>query len=93
LLGSEGLLSAGNVIENTVVKSTKDGVTAAKPEFFFLERYMRAYAAEWSAFVNAIDGKSPIPVTLDDGINALMLAEAATRSAKTGQAVKLSDLT
>ena len=93
LLGSEGLLSAGNVIENTVVKSTKDGVTAAKPEFFFLERYMRAYAAEWSAFVDAIGGKSPLPVTLDDGINALMLAEAATRSAKTGQAVKLSDLT
>lgn len=46
LLGLEGLLSAGYVIENTIVKSTKDGVVSAGPEFFFLERYIRAYAAE-----------------------------------------------
>jgi predicted dehydrogenase len=49
LLGSKGLLSAGNVIENTVSKATADGVVSAKPEFFFLERYMRAYEAEWDA--------------------------------------------
>jgi myo-inositol 2-dehydrogenase / D-chiro-inositol 1-dehydrogenase len=92
LLGSEGLLSAGNVVENTVVKSTRAGVVAAKPEFFFLERYMRAYSAEWAAFVTAIETMSPPPVSLDDGINALALAEAATRSAKTGQSMKLAAL-
>jgi len=54
LLGSEGLLSAGNMIENTVSKATLAGVISAKPEFFFLERYMRAYAAEWTAFVEAV---------------------------------------
>ncbi|MEO1780420.1 MAG: inositol 2-dehydrogenase, partial [Pseudomonadota bacterium] len=51
LLGSEGLLQAQNMLENTVVKSTRDGVTGAKPTYFFLERYMPAYEAEWSAFV------------------------------------------
>ena len=50
LLGSEGLLQAQNMLENTVVKSTKGGVTGAKPTYFFLERYMPAYAAEWAAF-------------------------------------------
>lgn len=92
LLGSTGLLSAGNVIENTVVKSTTDGVVSAKPEFFFLERYMRAYAAEWAAFVEAVNVGSAVPVSLDDGVNALALAEAATRSAKSGNAVLLSEV-
>jgi len=92
LLGSTGLLSAGNVIENTVVKSTTDGVVSAKPEFFFLERYMRAYAAEWAAFVEAVNVGSAVPVSLDDGVNALALAEAATRSAKSGNAVLLLEV-
>ncbi|MDZ7858440.1 inositol 2-dehydrogenase [Sphaerotilus sp.] len=89
LLGATGLLQAGNVLENTLTKITTDGATSAKPEFFFLERYMRAYEAEWNAFVNAIQNQTALPVTLDDGVNALAVAEAATQSAKTGQTVAL----
>ena len=93
LLGSEGLLQAQNMLENTVVKSTKQGVTGAKPTYFFLERYMPAYAAEWAAFVEAVDSGKPVPVTLDDGVAALAIAEAATLSLKTGAPVSLSSLT
>lgn len=89
ILGSEGLLSAGNVLENTVSKATKQGVTSAKPEFFFLERYMRAYAAEWDAFVATILDGAANPVSLKDGVAALALAEAATQSVKSGQPVSL----
>lgn len=92
LLGSEGLLSAGNILENTVTKATRDGVTGAKPEFFFLERYMRAYSIEWNAFVEAITSGSALPVSLDDGVKALAVAEAATRSLATGQTVRLADI-
>ena len=63
LLGSEGLLSAGNVLGNTVARATTSGVVSAKPEYFFLERYMRAYSAEWAAFVDAITKGSVVPVT------------------------------
>lgn len=90
LLGSDGLLSAANILENTVSKATKSGVTSAKPEFFFLERYMRAYAAEWDAFVSAVLDGAAIPVTLKDGVLALSLAEAATESARTGRSVELA---
>ena len=90
LLGSEGLLSAGNMLESTITKATVAGVTGAKPEFSFLERYMRAYEAEWSAFVNAVLRGAPLPVSLQDGVNALALAEAATEAARTGQAVAVS---
>jgi len=91
LLGSEGLLSAGNVIENTVTKLTTLGATSAKPEFFFLERYMRAYEAEWQAFVASMETGVAIPVTLKDGVNALAVAEAATLSHQTGAPVTLKD--
>jgi myo-inositol 2-dehydrogenase/D-chiro-inositol 1-dehydrogenase len=90
LLGSEGMLQAQNMLENTLVKSTTEGVTGAKPTYFFLERYMPAYAAEWNAFVDAITEGAALPVTLDDGVAALAMAEAATRSARSGAPVKLS---
>lgn len=92
LLGSEGLLQAQNMLENTVVKSTTAGVTGAKPTYFFLERYMPAYAAEWAAFVTAVTTGESLPVTLDDGVAALAMAEAATLSAQTGHPVQLSHI-
>ena len=91
LLGSQGLLQAQNMLENTVVKSTTAGVTGAKPTYFFLERYMPAYAAEWAAFVEAVDGGTALPVTLADGIAALAMAEAATASIKSAAPVALSE--
>ncbi len=92
LLGSEGMLQVENMLENTVVKSTTAGVTSAKPTYFFLERYMPAYVAEWAAFVEAITTGSAVPVTLEDGIAALAMAEAATKSRATGAPVKLADV-
>ena len=93
LLGSEGLLQAQNVLENTVVKSTTSGVVGAKPTYFFLERYMPAYKAEWAAFVTAVTEKRAMPVDLEDGVAALAMAEAATRSAQSGQGVEMIELT
>lgn len=87
LLGESGLLQAGNVLENTVTRTTVAGVQSAKPALFFLERYMQAYVAEWHAFVDAVDSGTPFPVTLDDGVNALRIAEAATQSSKTAMTV------
>ncbi len=92
LLGSAGLLQAQNMLENTVVKSTTAGVTGAKPTYFFLERYMPAYKAEWSAFVEAVTNGATLPVDLADGIAALAMAEAATQSARTGQPVTLASV-
>lgn len=92
LLGTEGLLQAQNMLENTVIKSTTAGVTGAKPTYFFLERYMPAYAAEWAAFVDAVTGGTALSVTLIDGVNALAMAEAATLSAHNSKPVALADV-
>jgi myo-inositol 2-dehydrogenase/D-chiro-inositol 1-dehydrogenase len=92
LLGAQGLLQAQNMLENTVVKSTDKGVTGAKPTYFFLERYMAAYAAEWASFVDAVTNGTALPVTLSDGIDALAIAEAATRSAQSAMPVTLAEI-
>lgn len=89
LLGSEGLLQAENMLENTVRKSTQAGINSAKPTYFFLERYMPAYSAEWSAFVDAMANGTTVPVSLDAGVDALAVADAAAESARTGLSVSL----
>ncbi|SES22245.1 myo-inositol 2-dehydrogenase [Tranquillimonas rosea] len=90
VLGADGTLAAENEIENTVVKSTAAGVVSAKPVFFFLERYTRAYAIEWSAFVDAVIEGAPVPAGVQDGVNALALAEAANRSLAEGRPVAVT---
>jgi len=92
VLGAKGLLQAQNMLENTVVKSTAAGVSSAKPTYFFLERYMPAYRAEWDVFVNALLNGQPMPVGLDHGVAALVMAEAATQSCQLGRPVALSDV-
>ena len=93
LLGSKGHLQVQNVTENTVVKSTTAGVISAKPTYFFLERYMPAYEAEWQAFMDAVTTAGiDVPVTLEDGVAALQMAEAATQSAQSGVAVEVNNV-
>ncbi len=77
--------------QQAIERGATAGALSAKPEFFFLERYMRAYEAEWRAFVQAVEQGGAMPVTLQDGVNALAVAEAATLSARSGRAVKLSN--
>ena len=90
VLGSDGMLSVENETENQLRRATADGITSAKPVYFFLERYMRAYEIEWAAFVESCKAGTPVPATIQDGINALALAEAANKSLSTGQSVEVT---
>ena len=92
LLGADGLLQAQNMLENTVVKSTGQGVISAKPTYFFIQRYMPAYKAEWAAFVAAVQEGNDMPVSLQDGVQALAMAEAAQRSFDSSRPVRLADV-
>jgi myo-inositol 2-dehydrogenase/D-chiro-inositol 1-dehydrogenase len=59
-------------------------------ERFMAMTYMPAYEAEWDAFVQAVTKGVALPVTLQDGINALALAEAATLSAQSGETIAIT---
>ena len=87
--GAKGRLMAGNRIVNTVELANADAVTTEKPVYFFLERYAEAYQAELAAFAAALTAKKPMPVGAEDGREAIVLAEAAVKSLKTGRPVRI----
>ena len=89
--GAKGMLRAQNIGATTVEQFTPKGTVSDRPLDFFLERYADAYRAEMNAFVAALKNNSPMPVGARDGRLALVLAEAALKSHKTGQPVKVGN--
>ena len=89
VLGSEGMLQAGNHAPTEVVASTATAVSRDLPEHFFLERYRAAYANEMAHFFAVLAGRDKLRTTIDDGVKALELADAATTSWKEGRIVRL----
>jgi myo-inositol 2-dehydrogenase/D-chiro-inositol 1-dehydrogenase len=91
LLGSAGMLQAGNVRPTEVTAYTTAAVSSDKPEAFFLERYRAAYAAEIAHFFDAVESGKPVRTTVADGLKALELAEAATLSWREKRIVTLGE--
>ena len=90
VLGSKGMLQAGNVAPTQVVAHTAAHIAHDLPEHFFLQRYREAYAAEIAHFFDALSDGTPVRTTIADGIKALELAEAAARSWREGQVVQVA---
>jgi myo-inositol 2-dehydrogenase/D-chiro-inositol 1-dehydrogenase len=90
--GSEGMLAASNVTPTTVLSYTSN-VTAAREPYlpFFLERYADSYKVELDSFVNSIQTGAPCKPDFQDGVEALVLANAALESAQTGKTVTLAE--
>jgi len=81
------MVHAANVRETTVEFAGAHGFTSDKALNFFLERYEAAYRNELDAFISAVKaGKKPRPDG-EDGLKALLLADAAYRAWKTRQRV------
>ena len=92
--GSKGMLLQDNLRPSTARRWTADATDAREPLLnFFLERYVDAYRNEMTAFVDALAGNSAMPVTIQDGLQALLLAECAVESARTGLTVAVASLT
>jgi myo-inositol 2-dehydrogenase / D-chiro-inositol 1-dehydrogenase len=89
VLGSKGMLQAGNHRPTEVFAHTAAGVSEDKPENFFLERYRVAYANEMTHFFDALANGKPVQTNIQDGVKALELADAATRSWRERRAIEL----
>ncbi len=87
--GSGGRLLAANVAPTTVELANATSVAIDKPLHFFLERYAEAYKRELDAFVTAVTERKPMPVGAEDGRRALVLAETALASLKSGRAERV----
>lgn len=80
VLGSEGMLQAGNHRPTEVIASTAQHISSDLPEHFFLERYRLAYASEMAHFFDVLQHGTALRSTVHDGLKALELAEAAHTS-------------
>lgn len=90
VLGSKGMVSAQNTQEANIEIAGRGGFQTPPLLNFFMTRYTAAYANEIEAFVKALSENATPPITGEDGLRALELAEAAVKSVETGQAVKLA---
>ena len=87
--GAKGMLRAENHLENTVEVATEAGYRRAPTLNFFLERYESAYRLEMEHFVTCLNAGTAVTPTIQDGLKAQMLADAATESCQSGKPVAI----
>ena len=93
LFGSKGMVISENRRENLVTRHLAGATGIAAPlQHFFIERYGEAFNAEIGHFVDAIEGRAPVPVGFEDGRLALLLADACFLSIAEGRTIRTSEL-
>lgn len=92
VFGSQGQVAISNDAPSSSVISNQDGVCSEKPLYFFLERYMQSFSDEIKQFVDAIVNDTEVPVTINDGLQAVLIAVAAKKSLREHRPVLLSKI-
>ncbi|RPI49784.1 MAG: inositol 2-dehydrogenase [Acidobacteria bacterium] len=91
LLGDAGTLRIGYLRETPILTMTTNNVSHDTVPYF-MERFERAYTIQLQNFAqNVLNQRAPA-VTLDDGVEALRTALAATAAHHTRQRVKVSSI-
>ncbi len=89
LLGTRGTLRVGYIRETPLMIMTK-GMVAHDTVPYFMERFGEAYTTQLENFAQNVLHERQPPITVDDGIEALRIAVAATRAQQTGQRVEVA---
>lgn len=92
VFGSSGVAMSDNPLDTTTVFRNADGGHHSTVPYFFLDRYIPSYIAEWEAFRDMVRNGSPTPVSMADGRAPLALGIAALRSAREGRVVFMSEV-
>jgi myo-inositol 2-dehydrogenase/D-chiro-inositol 1-dehydrogenase len=90
--GSRGMAASEDPRAHSGIVRTAGGTTAPALPFFFVERYVPSYLAQWRAFVAALrEGRTP-PVTAADGRAPLAIGLAARLSLREHRPVTLAEI-
>lgn len=92
VMGSNGCLMDQNVSDTNVLYLNEQGITAEPVQYFFLERYNGAFLEEMRQFAQVVRGERMPPVTGFDGLQAVLIAEAAARSWRSGKFEKVEQI-
>jgi myo-inositol 2-dehydrogenase / D-chiro-inositol 1-dehydrogenase len=93
LFGSQDSVCAG-LDERLPLGSTDPGVSfpGGQPWDFFMDRFGEAFRAELGAPTEVVAGSKESPCTIHDGVEATLVAEAATRSRRERRSVSLDEI-
>jgi len=92
ILGLEGTIRIGYLRETPILVMTKATGVSHDTVPYFMERFRDAYTNQLQNFAqNVLQQRQP-PVTIDDGMEALRIAIAATRARETGTTVTVADV-
>jgi len=87
VFGSKGMIKVLNKHTSNTLIANDRGYTQPPLQHFFITRYEQAYANEIAAFIQCLrTDVAPTPTGMD-GLQALLLADAATLSASEGRVV------
>jgi myo-inositol 2-dehydrogenase/D-chiro-inositol 1-dehydrogenase len=90
--GSKGLAASENPASHSGVQRTAAGTTTPTSPYFFLDRYIPSYVAEWKAFVEYASGNGPSPVDAASGRAPLVIGLAAKKSLVEGRPVRCDEI-
>jgi myo-inositol 2-dehydrogenase/D-chiro-inositol 1-dehydrogenase len=93
VMGSKDSVAAG-LDDRLPLRSADPAVTfpSGVPWDFFMDRFADAFRAELTAFTEVVAGTRQSPCTLHDGVEASLIAEAATRSWREHRPVRVDEV-
>ena len=90
--GSLGMVGSNNPSVHTTRWADASGSRGTTIPYFFLDRYIPSYVAEWEAFVSTVrDGTAPTPNGAD-GRAPLVIGLAAAKSVREGRPVRIEEI-
>ncbi|WP_149274382.1 inositol 2-dehydrogenase [Pareuzebyella sediminis] len=89
IFGTEGMLQIRNPYKTNVYRAYEKGTRSDVNLNFFMDRYEVSYMKEMEDFIDAIRHQRPLPIDGDQGIEAMVIAEAAYESLKANRPVKV----
>ncbi len=89
--GAKGMVQSENLRPSTVTRYDANATDAKEPLLnFFIERYQQSYLDELHDFIDSVANKKQPSVGFEDGRCALILANAALESMRSGKAVRVN---
>ncbi len=92
VFGSKGMVQSNNNFHDSHKLYNKQGIHAALPLHFFLERYQEAYKTEMTDFIKALENGTMMPVDGNDGLQSLKIALAALKSIQEKRPVRIDEI-
>ena len=91
IFGSKGMVISDNQTPSSLQKFNEKITKANGPiHYFFIERYKEAYKIQLDNFIDCVTNNKSTSVNYDDGRNALIVANGAVESFKSGKFITIN---